>query len=398
MKRLLSFFAICAMIFSINTLSAQSSGWYDLILEIHNSSNYAIEETTVPFGGDWIANLYLENSNWEDNWDDFYGVLDIDISYYDEDWNYHTISTKRTQNISLPAGRSTTLSNFTLLTAAEIAENDLYGAKYVCVEAYNDDWLAISGMNVWCLDVLFYAQDAGSDHVISVVNTDGSVTPSGNVIVGDYDDQTFVINVPPCKNLQDVKVDGVSVLGNVVNNTYTFNNVSTNHTFEVTYSTQTYTVNATAGEHGTISPTNTIINCGDSYVFSIRPDAGYQIFRVTDNSMDVTSSVSNNTYTLVNITEGHNIFASFVSTTGVDNYENESSISIYPNPANDLITIAAPMEINYVEIYDVTGKMVSHVNVNDTHIDLNISELTNGIYFTKTLTNNQLIVNKIIKK
>ena len=60
-------------------------------------------------------------------------------------------------------------------------------------------------------------------------------------------------------------------------------------------------------------------------------------------------------------------------------------ITIYPNPANDYISIAG-LDINNcddISIFDVTGRMIKHCN-NETNI--NTCNLNNGLYLLRIIT------------
>jgi hypothetical protein len=61
-----------------------------------------------------------------------------------------------------------------------------------------------------------------------------------------------------------------------------------------------------------------------------------------------------------------------------------SNLSIYPNPVNDQLSITAGVAISSVNVFDITGRMVSSVNgINYTHADINVSSLNSGIYIVK---------------
>lgn len=81
---------------------------------------------------------------------------------------------------------------------------------------------------------------------------------------------------------------------------------------------------------------------------------------------------------------------------GVSEY-NEEKISIYPNPFNDFINIELKnyIKIEYINISDITGKIIYTSNTIDTKIDL--SNLKNGVYFLKIKSNENLIIKKIVK-
>ena len=70
--------------------------------------------------------------------------------------------------------------------------------------------------------------------------------------------------------MADVLVDGVSV-GAVTS--YTFTNVTANHTIAASFAIDTYTITASAGANGTISPSGHVtVNYGANQTFTITPD------------------------------------------------------------------------------------------------------------------------------
>jgi hypothetical protein len=68
-----------------------------------------------------------------------------------------------------------------------------------------------------------------------------------------------------------------------------------------------------------------------------------------------------------------------------------STIKIYPNPANNKITIDATDVID-VKLFDVLGKEVTNAKTND----VDISNLTNGVYFIQVQTKQNTTTQKII--
>ena len=84
--------------------------------------------------------------------------------------------------------------------------------------------------------------------------------------------------------------------------------------------------------------------------------------------------------------------------TGIDELLN--SFSIYPNPSNGVITIQASNSINTVNIYNMIGNLVMVKNISNNQANLNIENLTNGVYFMElNLESDGSILNsKFIKK
>lgn len=95
-------------------------------------------------------------------------------------------------------------------------------------------------------------------------------------------------------------------------------------------------------------------------------------------------------YGIPNFEEAYNALLS------VSDLSSESSISVYPNPANDIVNIQSDKEIKSVQLISVEGKVVRK-NSNSTQINLN--GLPSGIYFLKIeLQNGRIQFEKVVKK
>jgi hypothetical protein len=105
-----------------------------------------------------------------------------------------------------------------------------------------------------------------------------------------------------------VLVDGVSV-GAV--SSYDFTDVQTAHTISASFARNVYTITATAGANGSISPSGlTNVNCGDDQSFTITPNACYHIADVLVDGVSV-GAVSS--YDFTNVQAAHTISASFAT-------------------------------------------------------------------------------------
>lgn len=72
-----------------------------------------------------------------------------------------------------------------------------------------------------------------------------------------------------------------------------------------------------------------------------------------------------------------------------------SSYDVYPNPANDVITIKAD-NVKQVIIYNSLGQMMKSVDCNDNLNEINVSDLENGMYFLNVIDNEgKMSTNKI---
>lgn len=121
----------------------------------------------------------------------------------------------------------------------------------------------------------------------------------------------------------------------------------------------TYTITASAGSNGSISPSGSIsVNQGSSQAFTFTPSTGFQIADVLVNGVSVGNG---STYTISNITENKTISVSFSATsttthlisitTGSNGVSSPASSATVNNGANQTITFTP--DTNY-EVNDVS--------------------------------------------
>jgi len=137
---------------------------------------------------------------------------------------------------------------------------------------------------------------------------------------------------------------------------------------------------------------------GENYVWSI-PELQGQIVTVdismigygtTDISVIVTDS---------NNCEGNDVIAiTYEICAGIDKLAS-SEVKIYPNPANGLVNITFPDNINSAEItvYDITGNVIRNEFVyNHNKAKLDMSNEVKGIYTVKIIMDNKVVYKKLI--
>ena len=76
----------------------------------------------------------------------------------------------------------------------------------------------------------------------------------------------------------------------------------------------------------------------------------------------------------------------------------DNSVGIYPNPTNDFVNIKANSSINSVEIFDVQGRIIQKKITNVENETIDVSGLTNGIYFMMIKTEKGQKVEKLVKE
>jgi hypothetical protein len=84
---------------------------------------------------------------------------------------------------------------------------------------------------------------------------------------------------------------------------------------------------------------------------------------------------------------------------GIDELDN-NNFALYPNPSNGNIIIESLKfdNINNVEIFDTTGKIVKQVESTfDNKVKVDISNLEKGIYFVRIKTENGVAFKPLLK-
>ncbi len=148
--------------------------------------------------------------------------------------------------------------------------------------------------------------------ITASVGNGGSISPSGNISINHGENKVFTFTPNTGYEINQVLIDGINNPTAVSNGNYTFENVTTEHTIEATFKLKQYTITASAGSGGSISPSGNIsINHGENKVFTFTPNTGYEINQVLIDGINNPTAVSNGNYTFENVTTGHTIEATF---------------------------------------------------------------------------------------
>lgn len=190
------------------------------------------------------------------------------------------------------------------------------------------DYVLVDGVNVGAVTSYTFSSIL-SDHTIEVFfnepvitptysitassGSHGSITPSGETTVEEGQSLEYSFSANSGYQVDYVTIDGIS---QGALSSYTFTNVSNNHTIAVYFTATTaptYTITASAGANGSISPEGTISvveNSNQQFTFSA--NSGYEIDNVI---IDGVSNGPLSSYTFTNINSNHTINVSFVAST-----------------------------------------------------------------------------------
>ena len=78
-----------------------------------------------------------------------------------------------------------------------------------------------------------------------------------------------------------------------------------------------------------------------------------------------------------------------------DQFDNEN-VSVYPNPVSDVVYFKTIEEVSKVEIYDMSGRILSSNSILENKLDVN--NLQSGNYILKIYSQNGIVTSKIIKQ
>jgi len=168
-------------------------------------------------------------------------------------------------------------------------------------------------------DITFKLAPENKYSVTVAAGTGGTISPADTPITV-YEGQTRKFAITPNEGyvVNDVTLNGVSVMDNVVLDetsgvgTYTLSGltVGIDNLLNATFKKE-FTITATAGEHGKIEPTEITVKEGDKPEFTITPDSGYTIDKVTLDGVGVTNSVTDSKYPLPPASADHKIHVTF---------------------------------------------------------------------------------------
>ena len=139
-----------------------------------------------------------------------------------------------------------------------------------------------------------------------------------------------------------------------------------------------YTITATAGPNGTITPEGEVmVNPGEDKTFAIIPNSGCRVSKVLVDGVDVGPVES---YTFRSVNANHSIRAQF-SGLGVDDNPMHE-LKVYPNPANEMLNIEGN-DIKRIAVFDLLGVQLADKEINDDQAILPTSNFAQGTYILK---------------
>lgn len=125
-----------------------------------------------------------------------------------------------------------------------------------------------------------------------------------------------------------------------------------------------------------------IINGATDYFYIASQNGNYNVVATDVNGCEVEAAI-------------------FDVTTDVSNPQFlGSGITLFPNPATNMLSVKCEFEIRSVEIFNVLGEKVIAVNYGErkNHIAIYLENMTTGIYLVKVIGNDHQLLTKFVKK
>jgi hypothetical protein len=160
-----------------------------------------------------------------------------------------------------------------------------------------------------------------------------------------------------------------------------------------------------------IPPIDSSLDVNDNNIESNQNNAFYQWVDCDNNFQYVTNTISNERD--IDIVETGN-YAVIINVNGcIDTSAcvlveyvglnepiwNSEPAELYPNPTTETLTVTTPNTANKtLQIIDLTGKIIYHTTTSNNQTNINVSQLKNGIYFIKIISNNQIIFKQFVKQ
>jgi len=139
----------------------------------------------------------------------------------------------------------------------------------------------------------------------------------------------------------------------------------------------------------------TVSSTIDSYT-DLTPPAGYVYYQIEAVNPNPCSPFKQGNYNSAR----SNIVSNNVN--AVPEYPNESEISIYPNPANDKLTITIPTysAVNHtmLELFDIYGKLLKSITITESTTIVDVSGYPSGVYVVRFMDEKGIVSKRIIKR
>ena len=303
-------------------------------------------------------------------------------------------------HLSSDHGISVTFKKMVLIKAVRVGDGSIIPGGEVWVSKGKNQEFEFISNDGYCIesvfvddvshDILPYYRfnNLSNDHTIRVIfsvcnysiiatpGLNGYIDPAGLIELKKGEKQIFVIKPDNGYQVEDVIIDGES---KGILSTYTFENISTDHTIAAKFEAlPVFEINAISGKGGRIFPEGkTVLVKGSELNLIIEPEQGFQI---EDLIIDQVSIGARNQYTFREISSNHEIQVKFHQKPVIIAYASENG---YINPSGQI-----QVDMGDYQIFNIVsnpGYRISDVIVDDVS-----KGSVNQYYFQDILENHTI--------
>ena len=145
---------------------------------------------------------------------------------------------------------------------------------------------------------------------------------------------------------------------------------------------------------------DTIIDNGISFRLTATGAENYEWSTGEISTSIIVSPVDSTTYSVVGTnsygcsdTDAVTVFGGI----GVDEHQVTSSVTIFPNPVRDKLFVRASSPVCKMEIFTVLGTLVCERSNGSETMEIDVQNLSSGLYFVRLLTENEVVTVRFIK-
>ena len=230
--------------------------------------------------------------------------------------------------------------------------------------------------------------------ITTIARTGGKITESVELELGAS--KTFDISPEENYKIKEVIVDGKI---EATQSSYTFENVSSDHSIVVSFQaknltnpSETYSITSFVSNEGGSITESKLVNEGSDATFEIKVKDGYEIMEVLVNGKNVGKIKS---YTFNNVNESQSILVRFQELKKVLSKENPWEFVVYPNPTFRDLKLKNLKQGLIIRLVNSNAKLILEEISKSGDNLLDLARVEKGIYFLQI---ESYKTQKIIKK
>ena len=175
--------------------------------------------------------------------------------------------------------------------------------------------------------------------------------------------------------------------------TYSFTVTETAH-YTAVFASNTCVVTATVdpAEGGTVTGAGTY-TYGTTVTLTVTPNNEYEFINWTENG-----AVFSTEETITFVVTGNRDFVAHLQHVDGVGEHSGMTVTLFPNPAKDKLTVEASEPVDLIEIYSITGALVYRQKDCSDRIEINVSNFSIGAYMIRLTTDSAVEMRRFVKE